>query len=70
MIAKGELGSVNFCRIRDAGSLADVRFVLGHCDGCVTEVEPTANGVEFLGSRATLVLKTRGYRLFGPTAAV
>ena len=70
MIAKGELGSVNFCRVPAPGWLADVRFVLGNCGGCVTAVEPTASGVEFLGSRATLVLDPNGYRLFGPAAAL
>ena len=60
------MGTVRFCRIAN-GDLREVALAIAG-RGVVVEVDPSATGMTFLGSHATVVLDRRGCHLFSPTA--
>lgn len=57
------LGAIHFCRIADPGLRDTASSILDWAD-CVIETEPDAEGMVFLGSRATLVVRGSEWRVF------
>jgi len=68
-VRQGKLGLVGFCRIRHAGFLPALRFLLddtGHAP--IIEADPAIPGVHVLGSHATLMVTNERCRLFSERA--
>jgi hypothetical protein len=66
LLQTGALGTVPFCRVSKAGMRKAALAIAGR--ETVIEVDSLANGMTFLGSRATLVLNRNGCRVFSPDA--
>ena len=65
LLGTGGVGAVRFCRVSHRALLPAARFVLeGACRDCIVDIDPAADGVVILGSRATLAVTRAGYRRF------